>query len=253
MKINLHPRRLAKSLMWRFFSWSEMSFRLRSGLEVPVADKNEMATFREIFIQQEYDDFLDLLPPSKTVLDLGCNSGYFAVQMLNRARVLRPEAPLPKLVLVDANAQAVARARSVLAGCGAEADVTCVTGLVGARNGGTSTFYVATASAESSAQHRTKHARAVQVDAVDLEKLERVHFPQGLDLIKCDIEGGEELLVREWAGLVGRAGALLVEWHGFQGSWEAFCAQVEGLGLKLVRERPAGKYKNALFVQSAHE
>ncbi|MCA1963822.1 MAG: hypothetical protein LDL31_07750, partial [Prosthecobacter sp.] len=62
MKINFNPRRLAQSLMWRFFSWSDIRFRLRSGLVVPVADKNEMATFREIFIQQKYDDFLDRLP-----------------------------------------------------------------------------------------------------------------------------------------------------------------------------------------------
>jgi hypothetical protein len=57
-----------------------MRFSLRSGLEVPVADRHEMATFKEIFVKQEYDDFLDLLPVPATVLDLGCNLGVFALE-----------------------------------------------------------------------------------------------------------------------------------------------------------------------------
>jgi len=247
MKINLSIRRLAKSLMWRCFAWSDMRFRLRSGLEVPVADRHEMATFREIFIQQEYDDFLDRLPPASSVLDLGCNSGYFAVQMLNRARVLLPDKPLPKLVLVDANAAAVERARAVVDGCGTKADVALVHGLIGARGQTSASFFLATASAESSAVNRTKHAREVEVPCVDLAALVVQHFPAGLDLIKCDIEGGEESLIREWADVLARARALLIEWHGFQGTWSDFQAVLTQVGFRLVMERPAGKYKNALF------
>ncbi len=250
MKINFSPRRLAKSLMWRCFAWSDMRFRLRSGLEVPVANRHEMATFREIFIQQEYDDFLDRLPAPKTVLDLGCNSGFFAVQILNRSRILEAKAPPPKLVLVDANAQAVARAKAVLQESGAGVEPTFITGLIGGRSTESGTFYVAPASAESSAQHRVKHARAVQVSGVNLEDLMRSHFPDGLDLIKCDIEGGEELLVREWADQVQKARALLVEWHGFDGTWDAFESHLQSLGFQCVMERPAGKYKNALFLRT---
>lgn len=247
MKINFSLQRLAKSLMWRCFAWSDMRFRLRSGLEVPVADRHEMATFREIFIQQEYDDFLDRLPPARAVLDLGCNSGYFAVQMLNRARVVTPGQPLPKLVLVDANNAAVERARTVVSGCGTQADVSLVHGLIGARGQKSASFYLATASAESSAVNQTKHARQVEVPCVDLAALVQQHFPGGLDLIKCDIEGGEESLVREWGDVLAQARALLIEWHGFQGSWADFQAVLERAGFQLVMERPAGKYKNALF------
>ena len=247
MKINLSFRRLAKSLMWRFFAWSDMRFRLRSGLEVPVADRHEMATFREIFIQQEYEDFLDHLPPANTVLDLGCNSGYFALQMLNRARVLMPDKPLPKLVLVDANAAAVERARALVDGCGTKADVTLVHGLIGARGQASASFFLAPASAESSAENRTKHARQVEVPCVDLAALMSERFPGGVDLIKCDIEGGEESLVREWTDVLAQARALLIEWHGFQGSWADFHAVLVQAGFRLVMERPAGRYKNALF------
>ncbi|MES2594353.1 MAG: FkbM family methyltransferase [Verrucomicrobiota bacterium] len=249
MKINFSLQRLAKSLMWRFFAMSDMRFRLRSGLEVPVADRHEMATFREIFIQQEYDDFLDRLPPAGTVLDLGCNSGYFAVQMLNRARVVTPDQPLPKLVLVDANQTAVERAKTVVSGCGAQADVALVHGLIGSRGQTSASFYLATASAESSAVNRTKHARQVEVPCVDLAALVQQHFPGGLDLIKCDIEGGEEELIREWTDVLVKAKALLIEWHGFKGGWTDFLSVLEQAGFQLMMERPAGRYKNALFVK----
>jgi FkbM family methyltransferase len=250
MKVNFSLRRLAQSLMWRFFGWSSgMRFRLRSGLEVAVADRNEMATFREIFIQQEYEDFLDLLPPPAHVLDLGCNSGYFAVLMLNRARILTPGQPLPNIVLVDANPEAVERARKVVSGCGCDPNVTLVAGLVGSRESTAATFYVSKASAESSAVQRPKGARAIQVAQLDLEKLVTQHFPNGIDLMKCDIEGAEESLVREWADVLKQTKAFLVEWHGFGTEWQEFSGHLNQLGFDCVIERPAGKYKNALFLQ----
>lgn len=249
MKINLSSRRLAESLMWRFFARAGMHFSLRSGLEVPVADRHEMATFQEIFVKQEYDDFLDLLPVPLTILDLGCNSGYFALSMLNRSLVLKPDGELPKLVLVDANEAAVKRAESVLGGCGTAADINYVTGLIGRRGEASASFFVSPASAESSAQKQTKHSREVTVATVDVSALMTRHFPQGVDLVKCDIEGGEELLVREWAEPLRQARALLIEWHGFEGTWEAFVSQLTSLGFHLVLERPTGRFKNALFIQ----
>jgi FkbM family methyltransferase len=250
MKINFSFQRLATSLMWRFFACSGMRFTLRSGLEVAVADRHEMATFREIFVQQEYDDFLDRLPPAATVLDLGCNSGYFAVMMLNRARIQSPGSALPKLVLVDANEQAVQRSQAMLTGCGVSAPASFITGLIGARQAGRASFFLATASAESSSVNRTKRAREVQVPCVDLEALMKTHFPNGLDLIKCDIEGGEEALVDEWGDVLPQAQALLIEWHGFTSTWESFVERLSKLGFTCLMERPAGRYKNALFVRA---
>lgn len=250
MKIHFSFQRLCQSLMWRFFAFSKMRFRLRSGLEVPVADRHEMATFREIFIQQEYDDFLERLPLPGGVLDLGCNSGYFATHVLNRALVNRGRGNLPaKLVLVDANERAVARAREVLGGCGASVAAEYVHGLVDSRGKKAASFYVAEASAESSAARRVKNAREIQVPCVDLEGLMRAHFPEGVDLIKCDIEGGEEVLAREWADVLRQAKALIVEWHGFHGGWKDFQQALAAAGFELEAEHPAGRFKNALFLR----
>lgn len=249
MKINFSFRRLAKSLMWRFFTWSDMEFKLRSGITVPVADRNEMATFQEIFIQQEYDDFLDLLPLPQTVLDLGCNSGYFSILMLNRSMVKGIGQPLPKMVLIDANEKAVNRAKSVLEASDATITAVFVHGLLGMKGQKSASFFLATASAESSAINRTKRAQQIEVNCVDLQALMAENFPSGLDLIKCDIEGGEEQLIRDWGEELKQARALLIEWHGFQGTWEKFCGRLLELGFSLKMERPAGCYKNALFIR----
>lgn len=249
MKINLSFNRLAKSLMWRFFAWSDMHFKLRSGISVPVADRHEMATFREIFIQQEYDDFLDLLPMPRTVLDLGCNSGYFAALIINRSLLKSKEASLPKMVLIDANEKALHRSESVIGGCGVKSEAMFVNGLIAERGQKSGAFFLATASAESSAINRTKKSQQIEVPCVDLKALIEEHFSEGLDLIKCDIEGGEEHLVRDWGDALQRSKSLLIEWHGFQGSWSEFCEVIENLGFQLILERPAGRYKNALFVR----
>ena len=245
MKINFSIQRLAKSLMWRFFAAADMRFTLRSGIEVCVADKNEMATFSELFIHQEYDGFLDLLPVPKSVLDLGCNSGYFGILMQHRS--ILKHSPVPKLILVDANAEAVDRARIVM---GSLEVAEYVTGLIGPRGSGEGSFYLAPASAESSAVKCVKHAREVKVPRVDLNRLIKNHFPEGIDLIKCDIEGGEELLIREWGEEIKQAKSLLIEWHGFEGTWEAFSSHLTSLGFKCVMELPTGRFKNALFIQT---
>lgn len=249
MKINLSFSRFAKSLMWRFFAWSDMQFKLRSGISVPVADRHEMATFREIFIQQEYDDFLDLLPMPRNVLDLGCNSGYFAALIINRSMLKSREAPLPKMVLIDANEKALHRSQSLIDGCGVKSEAKFVHGLIGERGRKSGSFFVATASAESSAINRTKRSQKIEVSCVDLLALITEQFSEGLDLIKCDIEGGEEQLIRDWGDALQKCKSLLIEWHGFQGGWSEFCGVIEKLGFQLILERPAGRYKNALFVR----
>lgn len=251
MKIHLNLKRLAESMMWRCFAISGMRFRLRSGMSLSVADKHEMATFREIFIQQDYDEFLELLPSPRSVLDLGCNSGYFAAQILNRSLIAHEE--MPKLVLVDASSTAVKRAQAVLgeAGIPAKPHMEFQHGLLAKRGQKSATFFLAPSSAESSTIHRAKNAHAVTVPCIDLSSLVNQHFPDGIDLIKCDIEGGEEELVREWQDVLAQTRALLVEWHGFEGAeWSEFAAILSAMGFILERERPAGRYKNALFLRS---
>lgn len=250
MKINLNLRRMAESMMWRCFAMSDIRFRLRSGLSVSVADKHEMATFREIFIQQDYDEFLERLPSLRNILDLGCNSGYFAAQILNRSLIAHQQ--MPKLVLVDASSSAVNRAHTVLeeGGIPSQTRIEIQHGLLGKRGQKSATFFLAPSSAESSTLHRAKNARAVTVPCIDLSALVAQHFPDGLDLIKCDIEGGEEDLVREWQDVLAQTRALLVEWHGFEGAqWSEFVVILSRIGFTLERERPAGRYKNALFLR----
>ena len=249
MKISLSLRRLAKSLMWTFFKYSDTRFTLQSGISVPVGDRNEMATFREIFIKRDYDPFLDLLSLPSTVLDLGCNSGYFAILMIDRAYRLDSANDLPKFVLVDANETAVKRAQEVISGCGLDPDISYVTGLVGSREESAATFFIAPASAESSAHKRIKRSREVKVKCLDMSELMDNYFSNGVDLIKCDIEGGEELLIRNWAEPLARARALLIEWHGFSGTWEAFIIELDKLGFSLASEHPTGRFKNALFIR----
>jgi len=253
MRINFKITRLAESLMWKCFAISGTRYRLRSGLTVSVMDKDEMATFREIFIQQDYDEFLERIPAPRTILDLGCNSGFFAAQILNRALIARQQTP--KLVLIDASAISLKRATEVLqeGGMSSVARIEFQYGLIGKRGQKSTNFFLAPSSAESSAVHRAKKARAVSVPCVDLSALVAQHFPNGLDLIKCDIEGSEENLVREWQDVLVLAQSLLIEWHGFHGSqWQEFVAILSGLGFSLVHEHPAGRYKNALFVQKNH-
>lgn len=242
-------RRLGESLMWRLFPCANLRFTLKSGLVVPVGTKSEMATFRELFVRQDYDDLLALVPAARTVLDLGCNCGYFPLLMHHRARLAAVDMANASFVLVDANPAMVERAQAVVETNRLPGTFAFHTGLVGPRDGEME-FHITKESASSSALHRPAKSRSIRLRALDLGRLLQEHFPDGLDLIKCDIEGGEMMLASAWPESLRRTKAFLVEWHDFAGPWAAFQSSVEAAGFKLAGEQaPNPKFKTALFLR----
>ncbi len=250
MKLHLSWRRLAESLAWRLFPYAQLQLRLKSSLVVPVATKSEMATFRELFLEQQYDELLDRLPPPRTVLDLGCNCGYFPLVLHHRAR-LRGDDPVPiRCVLVDADPAMVARAREVLGLNGLASNAAFVAGLVGAR-GQTATFHISREGATSSAVVRPSRSRPVRMASVDLEQVLQEHFGGRVDLLKCDIEGAEDHLVRDWHPVLAAADAVILEWHGFGIRWPEFADTMRAAGFLPTAERPAkGEFRIVLFQPS---
>lgn len=232
MKIRFSWRRTAESLAWRLLSHAGMVHHLHTGLEVPVETKSDHNVADEIFHRREYDPFLDLLPAPRRVLDLGCNCGFFPLLLEHRARIAG--GPRPGGLLVDAGRESVAKARRVLARNGLGERFEVREGLVGPR--GAATPFYESRFAESSSLWRPKHSgKARLLPSLDLDAL-----PGPFDLVKCDIEGGEEFLLRDWASFLSRVPALLVEWHDRETPWPEARRRLEASGLRCLREERTG-------------
>ena len=171
------------------------------------------------FFSAEYDDAIFRLrahPGSgAVVLDLGCNTGFFALRCLD---VLGRSAFEGKFtwMAVDASASMLALYRQrVLTTNGLEGRIKMIHGLVGERTGAAAFFESTNTGANTCVpEHLDTDRRYMkkQVPFVDLDSV----VPTGpIALIKCDIEGSEGDFIRNYGDLVRRAESLIFEFHDF--------------------------------------
>jgi FkbM family methyltransferase len=221
MFAQLIKRTLPQSLQRRIhdgaYRYLGLRYRLNSGVEISIGSKTDWLSYNTIFFSAEYDS--GILPlrehpgSGAVVLDLGCNTGFFALRCLD---VLGPQAfdGRFKWIAVDASAEMLGHYRErVLKNNGLDGRIQLVQGLVGKRSG-TAMFYESTNTGANTCipEHVDSDRRYSQnrVPFVDLEAL----VPVGpIALIKCDIEGSEGDFIMNYRSLLRRAESLIFEFH----------------------------------------
>lgn len=201
-----------RRLIWRL---PNLRRRLPSGLEVTVESPADWTIYNEVFADGEYDaaihQALGDAPPDRplSVLDLGANVGYFALRLLDLA--LRRGVVDLQLVAVEASPRLVQTLERRLLGQPALANrVRVVHGLAG-RKAGEGRLFESPHHFEHSSLPR-RGAKCVPVAYVDLAEL-AASWP-AIDLLKCDIEGGELEVLETYArDLLPRVRRAVVELH----------------------------------------
>jgi FkbM family methyltransferase len=149
-----------------------------------IADATDLYTFFEIFIHEEYK-IINRDLKAKMILDLGANSGYTSIYftgIFKEAEIIAVEAD-PK------SAEKIRRNVSPYAGR------IIVESLAVAPQSGTVSFYRNfETSISGSTLERDQNAEKVTVKAVTLSELEEKYG--SFDIVKFDIEGGEEDSIR---------------------------------------------------------
>jgi FkbM family methyltransferase len=201
----------------RKFVWMRLnpSWRLNSGLLIRVLNYNDWIIYNDIFVEGEYDTAIDdLLQDSRgwqrpaQVLDLGGNVGFFTLRLAHL--FLRAERTNFRVTMVEGSPATYAE---LLERLGANKEqlrdrVTTVPGLVGKRTG---EGQIGQGVAHGENTILGDASRGVQVSFVDLEKV--VATWQRIDLLKCDIEGAEELFLGNYADLLARTDRAVFEFH----------------------------------------
>ncbi|MDD2708847.1 MAG: FkbM family methyltransferase [Verrucomicrobiae bacterium] len=242
--------RFKKSLAWRLLPCADLRFNLPSGISFPIRTRQEARLFQEVMLAGIYARLLDLLPPPRTLADIGCNAAFFTLLVEDRRRQRAPEQAPARGLLLDANPDCVTRASRYLEMNRMAGFNEMVCGLIG-RKGQTMDFHVSSADGHSSIFHQYCHRETLRLPSLDLERLLAAHFPNGIDLLKVDIEGAEKFLVEDWPGAVRRCRAVILEWHGFAWSWDEASLAFKDLGFEeklVVRENE--NQSTALFVRS---
>lgn len=203
-----------RAVMGDFFGFKQ---RLSSGILVVARRPSDFATFSEIFVDSFYDQALHEAIENSSdgvhLLDLGSNVGFFALRFADLVQRHHPDhAAKPVKITMVEGVDTVARESLVrlALNTGKVGECEVLNGLVGKTSGFeriSSEYEYGHNSIIASARGRT---RTKQVPCLDLqERLSGRVF----DLIKCGIEGAEEMFLDAYRDLLARQRRIVFEFH----------------------------------------
>jgi FkbM family methyltransferase len=205
-----------EALKWKLRKWVWMrlnpSWQLRSGLVIRVLNYNDWIIYNDIFVDGEYDLPIDELlrgaSDGTRVLDLGGNVGFFTLRVADV--FLRHGRSDFEVVMVEGSPSTFAELNQRLAANDKllRERVRSVNGLAGERTG-EAVIAENPSHGENTILSPARGGR--RVPFVDLDELVR-RWPR-IDLLKCDIEGAEELFIRNYRDLLGKSERAVFEFH----------------------------------------
>ena len=214
----LTPARLRPRIRELLFAWLKLEWTYSTGVQIHIGNYGDWMIFCEIFAAGEYDHALGLAFDRAAasgriphVVDLGASTGFFTLRVLHEARRRRMPVTVTAIEALPATAErfrARMAAQSIPTG-----DVRLVQGLAGAR-AGVVPFYEDTKHAPSSTQVRRDAGRPhpiTRLTYVDLSEILR--DAPFIDLLKCDIEGSEGLVLENYADVLAKVDVAVFEFH----------------------------------------
>jgi len=193
----------------------DLRWRLRSGVEIAVRSRAEWVIYNDIFVEGEYDEPLRRAiadcPPGQDlrILDLGANVGYFGLRAFDRVAAAGPRGPRIMLTMVEGSPAVFNELQQRMRQPRCDGGVHLVSGLAGHRTGSAEIvqgpFHV-----ENRVVKR-RQPGTVTVAYVDLDAL--LDPGAVVDLLKCDIEGGEQDLIGGYPALLARTRRAVFELH----------------------------------------
>ena len=202
----------------------DLSHTLASGITVRVRNQSDWWVFNEVFVEKTYDAAIDLFmnraesSVQGLILDLGANVGFFTARVIDR--LVTTKAPAgADLILVEGSPTVYRELQNRLPDLVSElSSLSPLNALVGPRSGsgtisevdfwGRNTVFPKHNAEISPISEMTRH----RVVFVDLGAV--VGPSRRVGLLKCDIEGSEQVFIENYkSDLLLRTDAAVFEFH----------------------------------------
>ena len=195
----------------------ERTVRIRGSVELTYRlNRGDIQSFREVWLEESY-----LLPfplALDTLVDLGANIGLTSVWLAKRYRCKR-------LIAVEASPENARLARLNLEQNGISADV--VAAAVGPTDG------VVRFNLHQDSNLGKFDPSGTEVPMVSMKTLLAEHLPgSGVDLLKMDIEGGEQALLDGDLGWLGSVHSIIAEFHPDEVDYPGLTSRLEHEGFR---------------------
>lgn len=186
----------------------------RAGSRALLKGPQVFSNIREIWVRDVYlkHDFLSV-PRNAVIVDLGANQGVFSILALAQDDSVRVVAVEPSRRLTEA-------LEDSLSANGWLARVTTVRAFVGKF----------TDTQKAALQQGSDYSDAPTMTEAEL--IERGHLSQ-IDLLKCDIEGGEFFMLESGSRLLSMTEQLAIELHNWGGDVHTFLVYLENIGFEI--------------------
>jgi len=195
--------------------WEQLApfWKLRSGLAVQIKGIGEWVVYNDIFVEGEYDVAIDMVLESDEmspfILDLGANVGYFSIRFADRW--IRKKGIASRFTIIGIEGSPVTYSELQERVSQPVLSDWCkyYFGLVGKRTGNgyisTSPFHVTDSIVAPTSRFNSR------VEFLDLGAL--IPADRDISLLKCDIEGAEEMFLENYPELLKRVRVAVFEMH----------------------------------------
>ena len=204
---------------------------LGNGYWANLLENDAYDSFSEIFIQQEYADYLPKEPISR-ILDIGAHYGYFSLWLQSQ----HPEIEIHSL-MIEPSLRCQKSLNKLINHPKLNGRFTYLQKLIDAPEKGTSFFYDRPHMASSrfilDEEEQPIKARTLQ----EKDVMESLHPPY--DLVKVDIEGSEWHFLNNFEETLYHTKFLVLEWHSWHeggGDVEQIRKRLSSLGFHIENE-----------------
>ncbi len=206
-------KRWCREAAWKNLN---LAWLLKSGLKISVRSYSDWVIYNEIFVNGEYDSPILKVLGSKPsdrnlhIVDIGANVGFFTLRVIDLARLHDFDGSRYDITLIEGNPVTVERLRANLAQQNLQGTtVKVISGLVGERAGS-----AVITNFEICGNNTIVGAQKTSGMAVNFVNLDELLTPTSdIDLLKCDIEGAEQVFLENYSNLIRRVKAAVFEMH----------------------------------------
>ena len=232
LKSNFFRRALITHLKARYFNEFNHSIPLGNGYWADIMENDSYDSFSEIFIKQEY---LDFLPNNKIcrMVDIGAHYGYFSLWLQSKF----PESEIHSL-LIEPSPRSSRSLEHLVMLKSLNGRFRYINKAIGNAKNKHSHFYDRPHMAGSIFTSTLSSEDSIEVERLCESEL-LSEYPPPYDLIKCDIEGAEWDFIQNYDSIIRKTNHLLLEWHSWHSGGNGF-PQLENklkeLGFKVTKK-----------------
>jgi FkbM family methyltransferase len=207
------------------------SIQIKNGYWAQILNNDAYDSFSEIFIKNEYVDFLPNATIRK-VVDIGAHYGYFSLwlQSLN-GNITLESLMIEPCINCHHSIDELIRDKKLIG------ITQMIDGVIDDPKLGHASFFdrpfMASTSIKNSAEEDVRRVQIITEDDI-INKMQPPY-----DLIKCDIEGSEWELLLHYPKILSGARYLILEWHSWHnggGGKSQIEEQLSSINFKIVKE-----------------